>query len=224
MKISKRHNILIFGPQGSGKGTQAEILSKKFGIPAISAGAALRRIADENSERGKKIKEYLNKGELVQGDLTNEIMRERILEHDCEKGFIWDGFPRNEKQINFIIKEHIPIDAIIVLTLPDEDGVRRIAGRRTCVNGHSYHIIFAPPKTPDVCDHDGLTLVVREDETENAIRERLQIYHTETEPLIETFRGEGIPIVEIDARPSIQDVANEIQKKFMKLKYLNRQS
>ena len=216
MKISKQHNLLIFGPQGSGKGTQAEILSKKFGIPAISAGAALRRIADEDSERGKKVKEYLNKGELVPGDLTNEIMRERILEDDCEKGFIFDGFPRNEKQMNFILTQGIPIDLLIVLQLSDEDGVSRIAGRRTCANGHPYHIKSDPPKIEGFCDDPcKLPLFQREDETAEAIKERLRIYHEETEPLIETLRERGILTLEIDARPKIQEIANEIQKKIL---------
>ncbi|MBI4359514.1 MAG: nucleoside monophosphate kinase [Candidatus Jacksonbacteria bacterium] len=214
MKPLKRHNILIFGPQGSGKGTQAEILSKKFGIPAISAGAALRRIGEKNNDRGRKVKEYLNKGELVPGELTNEIMRERILESDCENGFIWDGFPRNQEQANFIIKQNIPVDLVIVLKLPDEIGVSRIAGRLTCSNGHSYHIKFAPPKVAGFCDHpDRLPLLQRDDETEEAIKERLRIYHNETEQLIEIFRERGAKIFEIDAQPKIMEVANEIQNK-----------
>lgn len=213
MKHHKRANILIFGPQGSGKGTQAEILSQKLGVPAISAGAVLRRVAEENSNRGKQVKSYLNKGELVPGELTNEMMAQRILEKDCENGFIWDGFPRNKIQANFIIKQKIQIDSIIALKLPDEEGVKRIALRRTCANGHSYHILTAPPKTPGVCDRDGLPLVVREDETEDAVRERLRIYHTETEPLIELFRERGVLILEIDGRPAIEEVARTLEKK-----------
>jgi adenylate kinase len=212
----KRYNILIFGPQGSGKGTQAQMLSKLLNIPHISPGVIFRQIQKEQGRFGadfaKLVQSYLDQGKLVPDEHTNKLVIDRISQPDCQHGFILDGYPRNKFQADFLTKQ-TDIGYIIVINLPDKEGVTRIADRRVCENGHSYHKKFAPSKEEGICDFDGLPLYQRSDETEEAIKKRLEIYHRETEPLIDDFRAQGVKIIEIDGRPSIEEVSREIKRK-----------
>ena len=200
----KTHNILIFGPQGSGKGTQAQMLSKLLNIPHISTGTIFRQI--------QTVKNYLNQGKLVPDSYVNKLVADRLRQIDCKGGFILDGYPRNKAQADFLL-EQTKIDYVIEIKLSDADGIFRIAKRRMCAKGHSYHPKFAPPKKDGICDIDGLPLFQRDDETEEAIKERRAIYHSETEPLIKNLKKRGIKILEIDGRPAIEEVGQEIKNK-----------
>jgi len=209
----QRYNILIFGPQGSGKGTQAQMLSKLLNVPHISPGVIFRQIQQEKTELARQIQKILDQGKLVPDEHTNRLVIDRISQPDCECGFILDGYPRNKFQADCLVKQ-TNIDYVIVINLPDKEGIRRIADRRVCKNGHSYHKKFAPPKKAGICDIDGLPLYQRSDETEKAIKARLAIYHSQTEPLVDDFRSAGIKIIEIDGRPKIAEVSREIKEKF----------
>ena len=211
MNETKRWNILIFGPQGSGKGTQAKILSETLHVPHISPGAMYRQIQEQNTEFAREIKSYLNRGELAPDSYTNEMMKKRLQEADCKNGFILDGYPRNFIQAD-ALNSFTAIDYILVLQLPDEISIERIAGRRECSKGHTYHLRYKPPKIECVCNIDGLPLKQREDEAEPELKRRLKIYHTETEHLIELYRKQHIPLLEIDGKPRIEEVSNEIRR------------
>ncbi|MFH1713194.1 MAG: nucleoside monophosphate kinase [Candidatus Jacksonbacteria bacterium] len=204
--------IIIFGPQGSGKGTQAQMLSKLFDVPHISTGTVFRQIQQDDSDFAKLVRSYLDQGKLVPDSHVNKLVANRLKQSDCKGGFILDGYPRNRAQADFLLKQ-TKIDYVIVIKLPDADGIFRISKRRVCANGHSYHPKFAPPKSDGICDIDSLPLFQREDETEKAIKQRLAIYHNETEPLIEDLRKRGVKILEIDGRPAIEEVREEIKKK-----------
>ncbi len=203
-----RMKLLIFGPQGSGKGTQAEKLAKKLGIDHVSTGELLRKHVREKTELGKKVEVYMNKGVLVPPELNIQVLQEGI---GGKKGFILDGFPRNTEQaesLNYITD----IDKAILLEVPDEISIKRISGRRVCGNGHEYHVKFLPPKVEGICDIDGLPLKKRSDDEEDAIKQRLKIYHESTEPVIRHYEDQG-KLVRINGDQSIDEVFKEIQKK-----------
>lgn len=211
----QRHNLLIFGPQGSGKGTQAKILAETLHIPHISPGAMYRQIQQEDTKLALEIKSFLNQGKLAPDSYTNDMMRERLQKSDCKNGFILDGYPRNKIQADALNK-HTSINLILVLQIHDRISIERIAGRRECPKGHTYHITYAPPQKEGICDIDKLPLKQREDETENALKQRLAIYHRETKPLIEHYRCRAVPVIEIDGTPPIEEVKINILKKINK--------
>lgn len=205
-----RYNILIFGPQGSGKGTQAKMLSKLLHIPHISPGAMYREIQHEDSERGKIVRERLNKGILIPDEITNAMMRERLQQEDCKHGFILDGYPRNKAQAD-ALKTYAIVDYLILINLPDKISIKRIAGRRECPKGHTYHIEYDPPKKAGICDIEGLSLAQRQDESEEALQRRLTTYHHETKPLIEEYHKQGVILIAIDGSPAIEEVSHAIK-------------
>lgn len=222
MNEKRRWNILIFGPQGSGKGTQAKTLSEMLRVPHISPGAMYRKIQTEDTEFAREIKSYLNRGELAPDSYTNEMMKKRLQEPDCKYGFILDGYPRNSIQAD-ALNSFSTIDFILVLQLPDEASIERIAGRRECSKGHTYHLRYNPPKKEGICDIDGLPLKQRADEAEPELKRRLNIYHTETEPLLKQYRRIRIPLLEIDGKPPIEEVRNEIRRQ-LGIEALNKKS
>ncbi len=203
------YKILIFGPQGSGKGTQAEKLSLALKIPHISAGAMYRQIQKENSEFSALVASYLNQGKLMPDHYTNKLIADRLKNTDCEQGFILDGYPRNRAQAD-ALNAHTSINLIIELRLSDTLAIERISGRRVCPDGHTYHIKYDPPKKNGVCDRDGMHLRQREDETKTGIKQRLAIYHNETEPLIEFYRSLGTQVLVVDGKPSIEEIYKTI--------------
>lgn len=211
MRASK-HNILIFGSQGSGKGTQGQMLSEALSIPHISTGTIFRQLKNDNSKPARKVTSILESGQLVPDKITNEVIKERLEKNDCQAGFILDGYPRNITQADFL-KNNFDITHVIVINLPDDAGVNRISKRRVCANGHSYHPEYAPPKTDSKCDIDALPLFQRDDDKEEAIKKRLSIYHRETKPIIALYRESGLNIVEINGRPAIDEVTKEIKAK-----------
>jgi len=213
-KKNKKYSIIIFGPQGSGKGTQAQMIAKKLQIPHISTGVIFRQIKKENSNSaiGQKIAKILDLGNLIPDNLTNKLISERLNKPDCQRGFILDGYPRNKTQFDYL-KKNIKINYIIVIDLPVQVGIQRIAGRRVCKNGHSYHLKFKPPKTDGICDIDGLPLFARTDETPKALKKRLEIYQKQTKPLIKKYQKLNSKIIHINGLPPIKQVSKEIKAK-----------
>ena len=197
--------IIFIGAQGSGKGTQAKILSEEFNIPHISTGDMLRNADGELKE---KIEEVINKGNLISDDLMLEILKERINQSDCEKGFILDGFPRNLKQAE-LLKEITDVDKVIEIGLNDDEAIKRISGRVSCKKCNAgYNTLTAPkPKKEDKCDKCGGELVRRRDDNEKAVKNRLEIYHKETEPVLDEF-----DVIRVNGEQDIKKIAEEIIK------------
>lgn len=198
-------NIILLGSPGVGKGTYAEVLAEKLEIPHISTGDLLREIANEDSELGKQVKEIIDKGDLVSDELVLEILKKRLKKEDCNKGFILDGYPRNLKQAEDL-KKIAKVDKVINYVAKDKVILERLSGRLTCKNcGAIYHIKNMPPKIKGKCDKCQGELYTREDQTEEAIKERLRIYREQTSPLIEHYRKENL-LFEIDANSGIHQI------------------
>lgn len=184
-------NILIFGAQGSGKGTQANLLSKKLKIPHITVGDIFRLMIKEQGELGKIVASYINKGKLAPNKITNKVVEERLKKSDVARGFILDGYPRNKVQADFLDKI-CKIDEVIEIKISDREAVKRIKDRRMCYCGRTYHLKYNPPKKNGVCDDCGKKLYQRDDDKPKEIKERLKIYHQETEPIIAFYKKMGI--------------------------------
>lgn len=204
--------IVIFGPQGSGKGTQAELIARRHSLPYISTGDIFRYNIENKTELGQKISEYINSGNLVPDQLTNEIVKDRINQPDCAVGFVLDGYPRNKLQQEFL-GSITKIDFAIVIDLDDDRAIVRLGNRLACQCGLSYHLEFNPPKTPDRCDKCGTKLFKREDDKPKAIKQRLAIYHQETEPLFKAYQEQGI-LHRVDGSQAIEQVYEQIDKIF----------
>lgn len=206
-------NFIIFGPQGSGKGTQAEILADKLNIPHISTGDIFRENIKNQTELGKKAKEYIDQGKLVPDDLTIELIKNRLNQADCLQGFILDGYPRTIPQAE-ALDRIIMIDKVVMeVWISDEESVKRLSGRRTCSKcGAVYHLVFNSPQKENKCDKCGSGLIIREDDKEEVIKKRLTEYHQQTEPLKEYYRKQG-KLLTIDGMPPIPEVTREILKK-----------
>ncbi len=190
-------NLILFGPPGAGKGTQAERLREDFQLPFISTGEMLRANVKEGTELGLQAKTYMDAGELVPDDLIIAMAAERLQEEDALDGFILDGFPRTIEQATALDKMLADlgrrITAALLIEVQDEEVVRRLSGRRVCVKaGHNYHVEFDPPKHDEVCDQDGSRLIQRDDDQPEVIQNRLRVYHEQTEPLIEYYDERGL--------------------------------
>ena len=206
--------IVLLGPPGSGKGTQAEFITEKLGVPHISTGDMFRKAIEEGTELGKEAKKYLDSGQLVPDEITVGIVKERLNKSDCEKGFLLDGFPRTVAQaeaLDGILKEKdTGLDAVININVPREELLKRLTGRRICRNcGATYHIIFNPPAVENTCDKCGGELYQRKDDTEETIINRLEVYKKQTEPLIQYYKEKGL-LKDIDGGQSIEEVTKEI--------------
>ncbi len=187
-------NLILLGPPGAGKGTQAQMISERYHIPQISTGDILRKAVRENTLLGMRAKEFMERGELVPDEVVIGIVEERLKEPDCERGFILDGFPRTRPQAEALQKilANIgkAINYVINIEVEDEELIRRLSGRRTCRDcGAMYHINFNPPKNDGICDRCGGNLYQREDDKEETIRTRLREYNRQTAPLIEYYQG-----------------------------------
>lgn len=191
-------NLILLGPPGAGKGTQAERLREDFGLPHISTGDMLRAEVAAGSELGLAAKRYMDAGELVPDEVIVGMISKRVREPDAGEGFLLDGFPRNAEQADALAGalEGLGrrLSAALVIEVPDDELVRRLAGRRVCVKNpsHIYHVEFDPPKHEGVCDQDGSRLIQRDDDKEETIRRRLEVYHSQTEPLIDHYDEAGM--------------------------------
>lgn len=207
-------NIILFGPPGAGKGTQAKKLVDFYGIPQISTGDILRANVREGTELGLAAKSYMDKGELVPDQVLIGIIKNRLKEDDCKKGFILDGYPRTVPQADALeaILDEIdkPIDIVLNLEVPDEVLVGRISGRLMCKCGASYHTISNPPKKDNICDICGGEVFQRVDDTADAVQNRLDVYKKQTQPLINYYKEKGILVI-LDGTKDIEVVFEDIK-------------
>jgi adenylate kinase len=191
-------NLILLGPPGAGKGTQAERLREDFGLPHIATGDILRAEVAAKTDLGREAKRYMDAGDLVPDEVIVEMITQRVGGGEARDGFVLDGFPRNEDQADALARALEGLErrltAALVIDVPDTEVVRRLAGRRVCVKNpnHIYHVEFDPPKHDGVCDQDGSRLIQRDDDSEDTIRHRLEVYHAQTEPLIARYDRAGV--------------------------------
>jgi adenylate kinase len=206
-------NIVMLGPPGAGKGTQAKRITKVFCVPHVSTGDLFREHLKNETELGQLANQYMAKGELVPDDVTVEMVRERLSRTDCADGVVLDGFPRTCPQaeaLDTLLRNmDRELSVVFYIRLDDESIIRRLSGRRVCPNGHLFHIEFSPPETPGVCDHDGLELYQRDDDKKETVKDRLRIYMKDTAPLIDYYSDRGL-LKEFDGDQAVEDVTVDL--------------
>ncbi len=207
--------VILLGPPGAGKGTQAQFISEKYGIPQISTGDMLRAAVKAETEMGLKVKAVMDSGALVSDDIIIAIVKERIAEQDCANGFLFDGFPRTIPQAEALRDAGIPIDVVLEIAVDDEEIVTRMSGRRVHEpSGRVYHVVFNPPQKEGVDDVTGEALVQREDDQEDTVRKRLKVYHEQTKPLVDFYRDletRGGPVYrKVEGVGSVEDIREKI--------------
>lgn len=207
--------ILLMGPPGAGKGTQAERLISEYGIPQISTGDMFRAAVKAGTALGREAKSYMDKGALVPDNVTVGIVKERLSEEDCRKGWILDGFPRTTAQaaaLDAMLHDMgITLTAVLNISADKDDLVKRISGRYVCRScGASFHSEFRPPRVKGVCDTCGGELYQRDDDKADTVSQRLAVYETSTKPLIDYYRASGV-LYDIDGNQSMEDVYSQIQ-------------
>ena len=201
-------NLIFLGAPGAGKGTQAEIVSEKYNIPAVSTGNIIREAMKNGTEMGTKAQEFVQKGELVPDDVVIGIIKERLAENDCANGFILDGFPRTIPQAEALDKMGVVIDKVIDIEVSDDKIVTRMSGRRVCPNcGASYHIEYKIPAKDGVCNSCGTELIIRKDDKPEVVLDRLNIYHEQTEPLKDYYEKAG-KLVIIEGQEEVADTTS----------------
>jgi adenylate kinase len=209
-------NLILLGPPGAGKGTQADRLRDDFGLPHISTGDMLRAQVADETQLGQEAKRYMDSGDLVPDKVIIDMIIERVRAADAADGFLLDGFPRNEAQAEALadslsgLERHLT--GVLSIEVPDEVVIRRLAGRRVCVKNaaHIYHVDFDPPKHEGICDQDGSRLIQRDDDKEETIRRRLEVYHAQTEPLVAYYDTKG-QLRRFDGTRSADDVHDHIR-------------
>ena len=206
--------IIMLGAPGAGKGTQAKKIAAKYGIPHISTGDIFRANIKNGTELGKKAKTYMDQGMLVPDEITIDILIDRIHKEDCKNGYVLDGFPRTIPQAEAL--DHVlsglneSVDHAIEVNVPDENIVKRMSGRRACLNcGATYHIVHAPSKEENICDVCGGELILRDDDKPETVLKRLGVYHNQTKPLIDYYKDKGI-LTTVDGTVALEDVFKEI--------------
>ena len=206
--------IIMLGAPGAGKGTQAKRIAAKYGVPHISTGDIFRANLKNETELGKKAKEYMDQGLLVPDELTLELVMDRFAQEDCKNGYVLDGFPRTIPQAEALTKaladQQDAVDYAINVDVPDEAIVSRMSGRRACLNcGGTYHVEFNPTKVEGICDACGGQLVLREDDKPETVLKRLKVYHEQTQPLIDYYNGQNI-LKEVDGTLDMEEVFSAI--------------
>ncbi|MCR5486655.1 MAG: adenylate kinase [Lachnospiraceae bacterium] len=208
--------IIMLGAPGAGKGTQAKMISEKYGIPHISTGDIFRANIKEGTELGKEAKSYMDAGKLVPDELTVRILLDRVAKEDCRDGYVLDGFPRTIPQAEVLDEElkkkGDQVDRAINVDVPDENIVGRMSGRRACLKcGATYHIEHLPPKKEGICDACGSELVLRDDDKPETVKKRLSVYHEQTQPLIEYYEGKQI-LCTVDGTKDAREVFAAIER------------
>ena len=206
--------LIMLGAPGAGKGTQAKMIAEKYSIPHVSTGDIFRANIKNGTDLGKEAKSYMDKGELVPDELTVRILLDRVAQEDCKNGYVLDGFPRTipqakvlESELN---KQGTDVDYAINVDVPDENIIKRMSGRRACVTcGATYHIEHVPPKTEGICDKCGSELILRDDDKEETVKNRLSVYHDQTQPLIDFYSAKGV-LKNVDGTVDMMDVFNAI--------------
>jgi len=198
--------LILLGAPGSGKGTQAEVIQDRLKIPAVSTGNIIREAIRNGTEAGLKAKSYVDSGGLVPDEIVVEMLTERLEKDDCKDGYVLDGFPRNVNQARTLDKMGVAIDKVIEIFVPDEKIVGRMSGRRVCSScGSSYHVVYkAPVKKPGRCDRCDGELVIRADDKPETVRERLKVYHEQTEPLKDYYDAAGKLFI-VEGQEEIED-------------------
>ena len=208
--------IIMLGAPGAGKGTQAKMIADQYGIPHISTGDIFRANIKEQTELGMEAKTYMDKGALVPDELTVKILLDRVAKDDCKSGYVLDGFPRTIPQAEVLdkaVKElNETIDYAINVEVPDGNIIKRMSGRRACLAcGATYHVEHVPPKKEGICDRCGKELVLRDDDKPETVKKRLEVYHAQTQPLIEYYNKKNI-LKEVDGTKDMKDVFADIVK------------
>jgi adenylate kinase len=212
--VPKLVRLVLLGPPGAGKGTQARSLAALWGIPQVSSGDLLRAVVREDSDLGREAASYMDRGQLVPDELVLKLIAERLKNKDARKGFILDGFPRNVSQAEALGKGldrvGLKLDKAVAVIVPDEEIVKRISGRRTCAKCNAmYHVAFSPPAKPGVCDKCGGELYQREDDAEETVRERLKVFAEATRPLLDHYGQQGL-LAQVDGVGSTDQVEKRI--------------
>ena len=214
--------IILLGPPGAGKGTQANMMRKKFDIPQISTGDMLRTAIRQGSELGISAKKIMDIGGLVSDELILNLVKERINQNDCKNGYLFDGFPRTLTQANGITTSGITVNYVVEIKVKDEEIIKRMSGRRVhLASGRTYHIQFNPPRVQEKDDETGEDLVQREDDQENTVRKRLDVYRKETSPLIDYYNkmsrevDSSLKYVEVNGMQDVESVTNDILTKLL---------
>jgi len=210
--------IILLGAPGAGKGTQAQFITEKYGIPQISTGDMLRAAVKAGTPLGKQAKEVMDAGGLVSDDIIIGLVKERIAQADCAKGFLFDGFPRTIPQADALKEAGVDIDAVVEIDVADAEIIKRMSGRRVHpASGRTYHVVFNPPKQDGIDDVTGDELVQREDDKEETVRQRLKVYHNQTAPLISYYRGwnetgaaNAPRYVYVEGVGSVDDIRNKV--------------
>ena len=208
--------VILLGAPGAGKGTQAQFIMDQFGIPQISTGDMLRSAVQQGSPLGQRVKAVMDSGALVSDDIIIELVKERIADEDCAEGFLFDGFPRTIPQAEALSEAGVSIDFVVEITVPDEEIVKRMSGRRVHPqSGRVYHVDFNPPKVAGVDDQTGEELIQREDDREETVRERLAVYHQQTHPLVNFYEQKAqsneLSYLSVDGQGDV----NEIQQRVL---------
>ena len=207
--------LILLGAPGAGKGTQAEMICNHLSVPTISTGNIIRAALKAETEMGLKAKEFINNGQLVPDEVVIGIIKERLAEDDCKNGFILDGFPRTIPQAEALDEMGIEIDKVIDIEVPDEKIVERMSGRRVCTCGASYHVVYLPPKTADVCDKCGAALYTRADDAAETVINRLKTFHAQTEPLKEFYAEKGV-LLTVEGQEEVVDTTALVFKALAK--------
>ena len=203
--------LILLGPPGAGKGTQAEILSKKLGIDTISTGVMLRAAIREGTELGKLAEGFINEGKLVPDDVVVGIVKERLSQEDCNNGFILDGFPRTTAQAEALSESGVEIDKVLSLEVSDEAIIERLSGRRECkACGTPYHVVYKPSANGDKCPCGG-ELIQRADDNEETVKNRIKIYHEQTEPIKDYYEKKGKLVIAY-GQEELEDTTKEVAK------------
>lgn len=209
--------IILLGPPGAGKGTQARYICESLKIPQISTGDMLRAAIANETPLGKQVKAVMDSGALVSDDIIIALVQERIAQPDCSNGFLFDGFPRTIVQAEAMVSAAVDIDCVVEISVPDESIVERMSGRRVhMASGRTYHVTFNPPKVENVDDATGEALIQRDDDQEDTVRERLAVYHKQTHPLVEFYKARAasddasVRYVSVDGLGDVEKVRDDI--------------